>query len=75
MSHLSTIIQRIKHHEKIPNFLEDDLFWQAIVNTQEYKKAWTDWTLGEEKEADRLYLKYKKFMPERWKKRLEEEVI
>jgi len=71
MSHLSTIISRVKHREKMPNFLNDSLFWQSIVNLQEYQEAWNDFTKEEQEEADKLFTKYRDKMPKKWVERLE----
>ena len=57
MSHLSTIIHRVKRR------VEDNdlnaMFEQAIINLMEYIKAWDDYEDKEKKEAIELYDKYR----------------
>ena len=65
MSHLSTIISRVKHRLSIYNNNEieaskDPLFLQAVRNLMEYN--YPDFTPDERKEADLLYSKYAKWL-------------
>ena len=57
MSHLTTIISRAKSRERFKNDPED-LFWQAIVNMEEYMTSWGDFTDEEEREANSWLFKY-----------------
>lgn len=63
MSHLSTIINRVKRsEEKYKNdretMLRDILFHQHIANLYEYQESWQDQTAEEVKEANELFDKY-----------------
>ena len=63
MSHLTTIINRIKHAEEMykddfKGMTKDLMFQQAVANLKEYQDAWTDQTQEEVIEADRLYSLY-----------------
>lgn len=61
MSHLSTIISRVKgkEHYSEQDLKEDILFEQAIINLMEYLKSWKDYTAEEKAEAIRLYDKHR----------------
>jgi len=63
MSHLSTIIQRVKNRLEVyggdpQEASRDSLFKQSINNLKEYQDAWKDYTPEEKKEADFLYDKH-----------------
>ena len=53
MSHLSTIISRVKRRVEIEDY--DSLFEQAVINLMEYLESWYDVTDKERTEAIELY--------------------
>jgi len=61
MSHLSTIINRVKNRlEEVykgdpKKAGKDSLFRQAVNNLSEYIESWDDFTEEEQEEADMLY--------------------
>ena len=61
MSHLTTIMERAKNRIRVnPEDLKNDsLFLQLICNLKEYQQAWTDFTISESIEADRMFEEYK----------------
>jgi len=66
MSHLGTIIERVKRRasnlENNPDKLSDDpLFIQAVTNLMEYMELWSDFTNDEKIEAQRLFELYKEY--------------
>ena len=63
MSHLSTIILRVKRRLEVydndpQEAAKDPLFRQAVRNLQEYQETWNNQTPEEVKEADELYARY-----------------
>lgn len=63
MTHLSTIIDRVKRREHIygediKGLLNDTIFHQNVANLYEYQENWTDATTEEKAEADKLFNKY-----------------
>jgi hypothetical protein len=62
MSHLSTIISRVR--QKLDAYrgdisvFQDPIFVQAIRNLKEYQEAWKDFTPEEKKKADELFRIY-----------------
>ena len=75
MSHLSTLISRVKHHGVKEYFKSDPIFEQAVINLMEYLEGYPEEITSEEKaEALELYDKHRddiagKLMPSH-KKRL-----
>jgi hypothetical protein len=57
MSHLSTIIYRVKRciEQLGPQAVKEPLFEQAVINLMEYLEAWTDAEPEEREEAMTLY--------------------
>jgi hypothetical protein len=69
MSHLSTILNRIKrkmeHYRRFPapsGLTTDPLFLRLISNTQEYQALWTDFTQEEADAANTLWERYKQYL-------------
>lgn len=68
MSHLSTIIARVKRrlgatyrgNEKAAS--ESSIWLQSIHNLKEYMEQWTDFTPEEAAEANALYAKYTQYL-------------
>jgi hypothetical protein len=66
MSHLSTIIHRVKrrldevYKGDVKRAAQDSLWRQSIRNLREYQESWTDQTEEEITEANRLYSMYSK---------------
>ena len=58
MSHLSTIIDRVKRRMDSPDRAKDRLFIQSVCNLREYVLLWTNYTEEERKEAAILFIKY-----------------
>jgi len=58
MSHLSTIIRRVKHKLEVykgsTEIFSDPIFIQAIRNLEEYQQYWKDFTPDEKRKADEL---------------------
>jgi len=66
MSHLGTIIERVKRRalncENDPDRLSaDPLFSQSVTNLMEYMELWSDFTKDEESEAQRLFNLYREY--------------
>lgn len=59
MSHLSTIIERVKRRAEFQDREPDPMFEQAVINLMEYLDAWDDYTAEELNEALVLYDKYR----------------
>ncbi len=57
MSHLSSIIDRVKHAANHGG--ESSRFEQALINLMEYIEAWTDYSHDEKEEAIELFGKYR----------------
>lgn len=67
MSHLSTLINRIKRKKeqfrRSPDLLTiDPLFLRLICNTQEYQAGWRDYTQEEADAANTLFERYKRYL-------------
>ena len=63
MSHLTTIINRVKHAEGVykddfEGMTRDLMFRQSVANLREYQELWKDQTQEEVVEANRLYSLY-----------------
>jgi hypothetical protein len=58
MSHLSTIISRVRHKLEVyrgnEEVFNDPIFVQAMRNLKEYQEAWKDFTPEEKEKADEL---------------------
>jgi len=67
MSHLSTIISRVRHKVRVYNnnleeVSQDSIFEQAVINLMEYLKAWKDMSALEINEAKGLYDLYRPYL-------------
>lgn len=67
MSHLSTILNRIKRKKEQfrhnpTGLATDPLFLRLIRNTQEYQAMWTDYTGEEADTANKLWERYKQYL-------------
>jgi hypothetical protein len=69
MSHLSTIIERVKRRLEVYDksddpqaVYSDPLFEQSVINLMEYNAAWQDQTPQEAEESVRLYDKHRQFL-------------
>lgn len=71
MSHLSTIIGRVKNRLEqvykgdVKEAAKDSLWQQSVRNLQEYQENWTDQTKEEVNEADELYARYSQYLNKR----------
>lgn len=67
MSHLSTILNRIKRKKEQfrhnpTGLITDPLFLRLIRNTQEYQAMWTDYTGEEADAANTFWERYKQYL-------------
>ena len=66
MSHLSTVISRVRHKIRIygnaTDAAQDSIFEQAVLNLMEYIKEWRDMSALEINEAKGLYDLYSPYL-------------
>lgn len=73
MSHLSTILNRIKrkiegYRNNPEELTSDPFFLRLIANTQEYQAMWSDYTQEEADAANILWERYKKHLKPEYQK-------